>query len=126
MTYLASQPVQKAIFTALTAKGLTVYDEVPTNPSFPYVVIFDAVESADNRLASYGRSNILNIHVWSRYSGNKEVQDSSKLVIEALDNVTLTIAGLSHTQTHYLDFRIMKEQNLRHGIIRFRIDTQEI
>lgn len=125
MTYLAAQPIQKALYSLLTTAGLTVYDEVPVKPSWPYVTISDAVETPDNTLSTHGRENIVNLHIWSKYPGNKETQDKALTIIQKIDKQTLSLTGASFVMAHFLDFRILKEEDLRHGVIRFRVNTQE-
>lgn len=105
-----------------------VFDEVPENPTFPYVTISEVVETADNSIHSYGRSTLINIHVWSTYRGNKESMEIAERVIELLDKQAITnaTAPYNHISTHFLDFRTLKEDNgIRHGILRFRIYTIE-
>lgn len=132
--YINGTELQKDVYATLSANVPLsnliegVYDEVSSSPTFPYVTISEVVEVADNSLHSYGRSSLLNIHVWSKYRGNKETLEIIQEIISALDKTKFsTSTSYSHISTHYLDYRVLKEpeDNIRHGIARFRIYTIE-
>ena len=78
---------QKAIYEELVKLGYNVYDEVPEDAKFPYVVIGDIDFSE-------GQSNFndlldinLNILVWSLWEGKKEVNDILSNIINAFTNL---------------------------------------
>ena len=78
---------QKAIYEELVKLGYSVYDEVPEDAKFPYVVIGDIDFSE-------GQSNFndlldinLNILVWSLWEGKKEVNDILSNIINAFTNL---------------------------------------
>lgn len=69
-----SIPVQKALNDRL--KELTnaeVYDAVPQNAAYPYVVIDDTTILPDDPLAKRRDERIVYLSVWSKYRGQKEV-----------------------------------------------------
>ena len=84
-----SNAVQKAIYQALTVGSpspvaASVYDHVPQNASYPYVVI-DAQETAeDDHLTEQLDERFLYLSVWSRQRGQKEVNALMGQIHDAL------------------------------------------
>jgi hypothetical protein len=126
-----SGALQAAIFAAVDA-ALTqdVYDAVPdglADDDFPYVTVND-VQPVDWSTKSFaGQDFAVNLHVWSRYAGNKEIQDIYSALHTALNNVTLAVAGATcvlcryeASQTPFPD----PDGRTRHGVIRFRVLLQ--
>ncbi|MGW2547493.1 DUF3168 domain-containing protein, partial [Kitasatospora sp. NPDC001574] len=68
-------PLQAALYTALTAdEQLTamvtgVFDYVPEDTAYPYVVLGEAIETPHNTHDRYGRQTAITLHVWSQYRG---------------------------------------------------------
>lgn len=90
--------VQKAVFDALSADsaivsfvGNRIYDLVPDIQAFPYIEIGEgqSFEWGDDALTDNaegcfdGTEDYLNLHIWSRYAGYKEV----KQILNALNSV---------------------------------------
>lgn len=133
MNYINGIELSKDLYTTLTGntqlmtKIAGVYDSVPKSPTFPYITISEVIETSDNMLATFGRSTLVNIHTWSTYSGNKETQEIIALIVKALDKVRFSTSNeYIHVSTNYLDYLILKEENdVRHGVVRFRIYTNE-
>ena len=78
---------QGAIYEKLTSLGYNVYDEVPENAKFPYVVIGD-IEFQE---AQGHFEDILDISVslliWSIWEGKKEVNDISSNIINSFTDL---------------------------------------
>lgn len=122
----------KAVYTELKADSLTksynIYNEVPDNASFPYIVIGTPL---GGRSASFGNKdveaeeNVIIINVWSSYRGDKEASDIMNNVTQALTNATLSITGYGSPFLFLLDYAdILKDDAepariLRHGLLRF-------
>src|SRR5690606_30003967 len=68
--------LQAAVFTALDGvPGMPpVYDDVPENAPFPYVVIGDDVSAAFDDDCGSGADSMVTIHVWSTYPGRAEAK----------------------------------------------------
>lgn len=67
---------QQAIYAALTADSppaFTVYDAVPQDAAYPYVVISSQQQTPDDPLASRRDERTVYLSVWSTYKGQKEV-----------------------------------------------------
>ena len=72
---------QGAIYEKLTSLGYNVYDEVPEEAKFPYIVIGD-VEFQEAQL-HFGDilDASVNLLIWSIWEGKKEVNDISSNII---------------------------------------------
>jgi hypothetical protein len=119
--------VQKAIFDKLTT-GLTVsvYDVVPQDPTFPYVVIGEDTALAWDTDDSTGTDSTLTIHTWSRYQGRKETKDIMQDIYEQLNRVSLTLTAGEVIMIDYefAETFLDSDGESRHGVMRFRILTE--
>lgn len=86
--------VQKAIYQALSTAlsgAADVYDAVPQNAEYPYVVI-DSQESIPSEPFNSRRDErFVYLSVWSQYRGQKEVLDILSLIDSALHRKQLSI-----------------------------------
>ena len=78
---------QKAIYEELVKLGYSVYDEVPEDAKFPYIVIGDIDFSEGQNNFNDLLDINLNILVWSIWEGKKEVNDISSNIINAFANL---------------------------------------
>lgn len=122
--------LQAAIFNALDGvPGMPpVYDDVPENVPFPYVVIGDDVSAAFDDDCGSGADSMVTIHVWSTYPGRAEAKQILDLIYRTLHRSNLVIAG-NVTITIDADYQMTlldPDGVTRHGVIRFRVLTREI
>lgn len=116
--------IQAAIYTRLASVlSVDVWDDVPQQPEFPYVVIGDdtAVDwSAD---AYIGTDATLTIHVWSRQSGRSETKAIQQEIDEALNRFDLVVDGLDVVTLHreFSQTMLDPDGRTRHGVQRFRL-----
>jgi len=116
--------IQAAIYTRLASVlSVDVWDDVPQQPEFPYVVIGDdtAVDwSAD---AYIGTDATLTIHVWSRQSGRSETKAIQQEIDEALNRFELVVDGLDVVTLHreFSQTMLDPDGRTRHGVQRFRL-----
>ena len=84
---------QGAIYEKLTSLGYNVYDEVPENAKFPYVVIGDI----EFQQSQWHFEDVLDINVnlliWSIWEGKKEVNDISSNIIASFISLEDLKAG---------------------------------
>jgi len=113
--------------TLTSTLGAGVYDEVPEDASYPYVVVGEAYETPDNAHDRYGRDTMVTIHTWSEQDGFKEALTVGNRVVELLDHTSLTITGWHHVATRYEFSQTLRDPNpnLRHVATRFRVVTEE-
>jgi hypothetical protein len=78
---------QKAIYEELVKLGYNVYDEVPEEAKFPYVVIGDIDFSEGQNNFNDLLDINLNILVWSLWEGKKEVNDILSNIINAFTSL---------------------------------------
>ena len=78
---------QKAIYEELVKLGYNVYDDVPEDAKFPYVVIGDIDFSEGQNNFNDLLDISLNILVWSLWEGKKEVNDILSNIINAFTNL---------------------------------------
>lgn len=70
--------VQEAIFKVLYESeelknmNVSVFDEVPAEEPFPYIVLAEGNESPSHTFCKDGREITFSVHIWSRYKGFKE------------------------------------------------------
>ena len=125
---LAANALQSAIFARLTGQlGPTpVYDFVPQDSAFPYVVIgADTSVPADTK-TNDGQEFTLTIHVWDKAAGRKSVKTTMEAVYTALHNHPLAVTGFSTVILRCEYAETMQEQaegegdHYYHGVLRFR------
>lgn len=110
--------IQKAIVAVLEGDAGVgalcadrIYDDVPAETVFPYLVIDDMQVSPENTMLTRGFSISVNIYAWSRYRGRKEVRALADAVFTALDRVALSLGG---GFTH-IDTQLLAENTFRDG-----------
>ncbi|MFD5724655.1 DUF3168 domain-containing protein [Streptomyces sp. NPDC058368] len=128
-------PVQGAIDARLRGdaelmgmiKGL--YDYVPENVAYPFVVTGESIETPDNRLSSYGRQTVVTLHVWSQYRGYAQALRIGARITALLDHQPLTVPGLAHVATRYEFGQTLTDPeppgNIRHLVLRYRVLTEQ-
>lgn len=122
--------IQMAVYQALThiSDMPPVYDDVPQNAAFPYIVIGDDTSIAFDDDCGTGFESTITLHVWSIYSGRKEVKDIMGAIYTCLHRQKLNITG-GYAVTmnfEYQDTLLDPDGVTRHGIIRFRLLTRSI
>ena len=126
---LHSWELQKAIFTGLSGSvtglsgaNISVYDDVPENTSYPYVVIGEETASNNGTKTVDGLEHTLTIHAWSQYRGRREIKEIMQSVYENLHNTDISVSGASLVNIRQ-EFNTTLAENdgiTRHGVMRFR------
>ena len=78
---------QGAIYEELSKLGYEVYDEVPENAKFPYIVIGDIEFNETQNHFDDLLDISLNILVWSIWEGKKEVNDICSNIINSFSKL---------------------------------------
>lgn len=60
--------------TTLQQSGCAIYDEVPENAPFPFLLLSDGMETPLDMFSEMGRLSIFNVHVWSQAKGTSEME----------------------------------------------------
>lgn len=125
---LHSFRVASAIYAALSTdqalggmiKG--VFDDVPQDTEYPYVVVGEETTVNNGSKTVDGQEYTLTIHVWSRYRGLKETKLIMERVYEILHNQALVVSGaaLVNLRQEFTSTLMDADGLTRHGIMRFR------
>jgi len=76
----ATLQLQEAIYAFLEADVFflqhhcAIYDEVPENAAFPFLVLSDGMETPQDVFSEKGRLTIFNVHIWSMAKGTEELE----------------------------------------------------
>lgn len=123
--------LQQAIYSELSGDseltstlGASVYDDVPDHQAvtFPYVNIGEDTTLDYSTKDLVGSETTLNMHVWSRYRGSKEVKQIMDRVHSLLHDSNLTVTGrnLINLRVEFSDVLRDPDGITRHGVMRFR------
>jgi hypothetical protein len=129
---LALLPVQGAMFARIkadaalnTAIGGRVYDDVPENAAYPYVVFGEGVETPDNEVAAYESRVAATLHVWSGYRGFREALVIAGHLIRVFDRQPLVVEGRDLIAVRHEQTITMRDpdSDVRHVVVRFAVVT---
>lgn len=103
-----SLALQGAIVAALkqapAVAGGRVYDDVPPNPSFPYVSIGRWQSVGDDNSCHDATELFASVDVWSKAVGRPEARTLAALVKDRMDQ-EFTIAGFKTTEAEFITIR---------------------
>lgn len=130
---LDSWAVQVAVVTRLKAHaglaaivGARVFDHVPEGAVYPYVEIDDDSVTDDGTKDRDGAEHTVQVQLWSRHRGRREVKLMAAAVSDALHRQTLILSGGSHAVNCRREFAetFRDDDGLTYrGVLRFRIVT---
>ncbi len=96
-----------------------IYDNVPQNSAYPYVVI--GLESSINVGTKTLDGNIysLDIDVWSQYRGQKEIKQVIERLYQLLNDATISVSGASSIMSYVKNTSTFVEADgiTRHGFV---------
>ncbi|MFK4797787.1 DUF3168 domain-containing protein [Streptomyces sp. MPA0124] len=128
-------PAQTAVYARLTGDATLagmvsgVYDYVPEDVAYPFVVIGEATEVPDNRHGGFGRETVITLHVWSRYQGYRQALRIGAQVTALLDHQPLTLPGLVWIATRFEFSQTLTDPeppgDIRHLVLRYRVVTEQ-
>lgn len=115
-------------YAPLTALVTAIYDDVPEDKVYPYVVIGDDTAVPFDTDTSLGTEATITLHVWSRYPGMSETKRIQGALYEALARYPLAVSGAEVLDVIPDYQAVMREtggraddQETRHGVSRFRL-----
>ncbi len=135
MTADSQWPLQQALHAALSGDAALqgflgdparVFDQVPQDSAFPYLVIGEDTTAPFDTKTEAGMEHRLTIHSWSRYRGLKETKQLMAAVTAILDGASLSVSGHDLVLIrHEFGATFLDPDGLtRHGVQRFRALTQ--
>jgi hypothetical protein len=103
-----------------------VFDYVPDAQAFPYVVIDEGIETANNTLEHLGRDIVLTLNIWSQAEGFMEASIIANTIIQVLDNAQLVLSQGSAWRCQFEDTHRFRDPDgvTRHVALAFRVRTQ--
>lgn len=121
--------IQKAVYTALVAAlDVPVFDHVPQDSPYPYVVVGDDTAVPWDTDDSLGTEATVTVHAWSQYRGRAEAKELLEQIYTALHRQDIAVEN-AVTIESIAEFQqtIVESDGLtRHGIIRFRITVDQL
>jgi hypothetical protein len=113
---------------ALTALlgGARIYDEPPRGPSLPYVTLGEARVSDFSTGSEPGEEHQLTLLAWSRQGGHREAHLIAGVLLQALDDAPLALAGHRLVNLRFATADVRREADGRtyHALVRFRAMTE--
>lgn len=125
--------IQQAIYDDLTASEQLmeriegVFDHVPQNTKYPYVVIGEDTGLQWDTDTSDGVNSTITVHVWSRERGRKETKEIMDIIHRVLHRSELNISTLTSVFCYweFSESFMDTDGKTRHGVTRFRILAEE-
>ena len=142
MTADSSWPLQQSVDTALRADATLIalladgadgiYDGVPQDSVFPYVVIGDDTVRPFDTMTEDGAEVTLTIHTWDSPDadgdpvGAKITKQIMAAIENALDQASISVTGHTLTLLRHEFSQVLNDPDglTRHGVQRFRALTQ--
>lgn len=122
---------QTAVFEKLTESAALaalapVYDDVPDNADFPYVVLGAMDARPESTQGTDGLRLILTVESFSRYRGFSELRQIMAEITAALDRADLSIPGQAAVSCRLLSAssRLDADGRTRRGAQTFEIITE--
>jgi hypothetical protein len=132
-----SSPLQKAVIdilendATLFPKITGVFSNVPDNEDYPYIYYGEAPGNDWGTFTTYGEDILFNLHIYSNYDTNKQTQDIMNDIKRLFCNTDFAIDGWANVGCWFDYSNIMEEKSsigsiIYHGIVRFKIEVQEL
>ncbi len=117
---------------ALMGNPVPLYDEVPERAAMPYIV-HDEPDTSEWDVsptetdAGYGHEHSLMFHVWSAYEGRKEVADIMRALEVLFRDWAPSLTGHRVVNIRFQLSTVLRDPDgqARHGVIQFRVVTEE-
>ena len=121
--------IQKAVYTtlandtAIKKKVKGVYDDVPQDEKYPYIVIGDDTINKWDTDTELGLNTTLTIHAWSRKAGKKEIKEVMGLIYNALHRAEININNMNLVtcECEFMETFTDSDRITRRGVQRYRI-----
>jgi hypothetical protein len=142
----ATRPIQEAFYGVLSAdatlaalsltEGVTtvsVLNDALPGQSYPYVMLSRATETPRHVMGGpstgLGWKNIIRVHVYSRYDGDRECLRIWERCVALLNFATLTVTGFGSVHSEVESMRVLVEDiekvETRHLVGEFNVTVQQ-
>lgn len=92
--------VQQRVYTLLTGSAAVnalvsnrVYDVVPDNPTYPFIIIGDDEYRDFSTHTDLGFEGFIQVDTWSQSHGKKECKEIQNAIYDVLNNIDLSLTG---------------------------------
>jgi hypothetical protein len=127
--------VQQAVYSklsgdsdvqALLGNPARIYDHVPPEAAFPYLVFGAVVARPFDDKDRTGFEQTITLDIWSRYRGGKEVKDIMQTIYSALHRTSLSVSGQVFISCEFASSDVTPESDglTYRGEARFVVITQ--
>ncbi len=130
----AALELQRGVFASLQANAdlaaamgaVRLYDQAPVNAKFPYLTFGRTAVYDWSTDTETGAEHLVTLHAWSKERGKSECQALIEMVRAALDDAALALDGhaLIRLRAEYSEVRYEDDNDVHHGLIRFRALTE--
>ena len=132
---MSSFALQQAVYAMLAANTdlqalignpPRLFDYVPRDSAFPYVVLGDETESDWSTATEGGTEHLFTVHAWSRNAGHREAKQIAEIIRAALHDVPLTLADATLIDLRHLatDFTRESDGQTFRASLRLRAVTE--
>lgn len=127
---LHSWELQKALFstlngsvTGIDSANVPVYDDVPENTAYPYVILGEETTANNGSKTLDGVEHTVTMHAWSQYRGRREIKEIMQSIYSLLHNAAISVSGASLVNIRQEFSTTLAENDgiTRHGVMRFRV-----
>jgi hypothetical protein len=133
---LALNELQKAIYTRLNSQlsPTSVYDHVPQNSTYPYVVIGEILSVPWDTKTADGQEFSVTVHVWDKGAGKKSVNLKMESVYTALhqqesnlspSGFTVILIRCDYIAVFQETGEATDQDHYYHGVMRFRAIVED-
>lgn len=121
-------PLQKAIYDRLIQRTLyPIYDEVPQNSKYPYVVLASETMTDWSVKTTAGGEVTITLSLYSQGKGYKELKEMIDAVVQTITAENFSIAGFQVSESILELIEVMRtDETTRQGILRFRFQIMEV
>jgi hypothetical protein len=122
--------VQKSVFAALTAANIASVTEIrdtpianPSTANFPFIEIGAGQVVPVDAGGDTGAEEYLDLHVYSRTGGQRQVKEIMTAIYAVLHQQSLTVSGKASAHCFHDSSRVIDTPDglTRHGIMTFQI-----
>ena len=118
----------KASTALVSAAAGGIYDSVPQNAAYPFIVVGEDRHTDESTDTGIRRRVRVQIDTWSRFRGREEVKSLQYLIELALNRATLSLTGYEFIGMHFVssDSFVDIDELTRHGVQEFEIIIKRI
>lgn len=123
--------IQTALYELLSAElSVPVFDFVPEDQPYPYVMIGECTETPDNAHDRFGSDTTHTIHIWTEFEGWSQGLGIEAEIRRTLDHrkEALEVDGFWVVEVKRTTIQTMRDPNprVRHVPVTYRVITEQL